>query len=105
MTAPNVRNEQIRTLYSQSLPVLFANVANAMIVSAALWSFVELTNVGMPYILRSVLLGILFVTAFFLMKDLGFTPAPGKGAWKEVRLVIRHSLDQGWRNPPSTPPQ
>ena len=62
----------------------------------------QLTNVGVPYVLRSVLLGVLFVTAFFLMKDLGFTPAPAStsGAWAEVRLVIRHSLDQGWRNPP-----
>jgi MFS family permease len=62
----------------------------------------QLTNVGVPYILRSALLGILFVTAFVLMKDLGFTPAPAStsGAWAEVRLVVRHSLDQGWRNPP-----
>jgi MFS family permease len=61
----------------------------------------QLTNVGVPYVVRSALLGVLFVTAFFLMKDLGFTPAPAStsGAWAEVRLVLRHSLDQGWRSP------
>src|SRR4051812_19903243 len=36
MTAA-VRSEQVRTLYSQSVPVLLANVVNAAIVSAALW--------------------------------------------------------------------
>jgi PAS domain S-box-containing protein len=33
-----VRGEQVRTLYRQSSPVLLANVANALIVSIALWS-------------------------------------------------------------------
>jgi MFS family permease len=60
----------------------------------------QLTNLGVPYILRSLMLGILFLAAFFLMKDLGFTPDPGKGAWTEVRRVVRESLDHGWRNPP-----
>jgi MFS family permease len=62
----------------------------------------QVTNVGVPYVLRSALLGVLFVTAFVLMKDLGFTPAPAStaSAWAEVRLVVRHSLDQGWRDPP-----
>jgi PAS domain S-box-containing protein len=33
-----VRSEQVRTLYSQSAPVLLANVLNAVIVCIALWS-------------------------------------------------------------------
>jgi signal transduction histidine kinase/CheY-like chemotaxis protein len=33
-----VRGEQIRTLYDQSRPVLLANVLNAAVISAALWS-------------------------------------------------------------------
>jgi two-component system cell cycle sensor histidine kinase/response regulator CckA len=33
-----VRAEQIRTLYGQSVPVLSANVINALIISCALWS-------------------------------------------------------------------
>jgi MFS family permease len=60
----------------------------------------QFTNLGVPYIVRSVLLGITLVTAFVLMKDLGFTPAPGKGPLVEVRRVIKASLDNGWRNPP-----
>jgi signal transduction histidine kinase/ActR/RegA family two-component response regulator len=38
MTQGAVRGEQIRTLYQQSRPVLLANVANALIVSATLWN-------------------------------------------------------------------
>jgi signal transduction histidine kinase/CheY-like chemotaxis protein len=38
MTQGSVRAEQVKTLYGQSLPVLSANVINAAIVSAVLWS-------------------------------------------------------------------
>jgi MFS family permease len=72
----------------------------AMLAGSVGGGFVaQLTNIGVPYVLRSVLLGVLFVTAFFLMKDLGFTPASTSGARAEVRLVLKHSLDQGLRNP------
>jgi signal transduction histidine kinase/CheY-like chemotaxis protein len=37
MTDAAVRSEQIKTLYSQSVPILLANVLNAIIVSATLW--------------------------------------------------------------------
>jgi predicted MFS family arabinose efflux permease len=60
----------------------------------------QLTNLGMPYIVRSVLLGLTLAVAFVWMKDLGFTPSVGKGWVEEVRGVIRASLDNGWRKPP-----
>jgi MFS family permease len=60
----------------------------------------QYTSLGVPYIVRSVLLGLTFVAAFVLMKDLGFTPSRGKGLGAEVREVIKASLDNGWRNPP-----
>jgi predicted MFS family arabinose efflux permease len=60
----------------------------------------QYTSLGVPYIVRSVLLGLTFLTAFLLMKDLGFTPSRGKGFGAEVRQVIKASLDHGWRNPP-----
>jgi PAS domain S-box-containing protein len=37
--AEQVRAEQVRTLYRQSTPVLLANVFNAIVISAALWSY------------------------------------------------------------------
>jgi MFS family permease len=60
----------------------------------------QATSLGVPYILRSVLLGLTLVTAFIWMKDLGFTPQRGKGLTAEVRELVRASIDNGWRNPP-----
>ena len=34
----------------------------------------QLTNLGVPYVLRAVMLGFALLTAFVLMRDLGFTP-------------------------------
>ena len=58
------------------------------------------TNLGTPYILRSMLLGLTLVVASVWMKDLGFTPARREGLFREVRKVLNASLDNGWRNPP-----
>lgn len=60
----------------------------------------QMTNLGVPYLLRSLLLGLTFLAAFFLMHDLGFTPARGKGPLLEVRRVAQASIDEGWRKPP-----
>ena len=72
--------------------MLTGSVAGGVIAQA--------TNLGVPYIIRSVFLGLTLVAAFFLMKDLGFTPARGKGPLQEVRVVLKATLDNGWRNPP-----
>jgi MFS family permease len=73
----------------------------AMLAGSVAGGFVaQLTNLGVPYVLRSALLGITFAAAFFLMKDLGFNPDQSKGALAEVRRVLRQSVNHGWRNPP-----
>jgi MFS family permease len=60
----------------------------------------QVTNLGVPYIIRSVLLGLTLVAALLWMKDLGFTPARGKRLWPEVRKLVGESVENGWRNPP-----
>ena len=60
----------------------------------------QVTDLGVPYIIRSVFLGLTLAAAFFLMKDLGFTPERGKGPLDEVRRVLKATRDYGWRNPP-----
>ncbi len=73
----------------------------AMLTGSVAGGFVaQVTNLGMPYIVRSALLGLTLVAAFVFMKDLGFTPTRGKSVKDEVRTVIRESLDNGWRKPP-----
>jgi MFS family permease len=73
----------------------------AMLVGSAAGGVVaQLTNLGVPYLIRSALLGLTLIAAFLLMHDLGFTPNRGKAPLVEVRRVLRESLDAGWRNPP-----
>lgn len=73
----------------------------AMLAGSVAGGFIaQMTNLGVPYVLRSVLLGLTLVVAFFLMHDLGFTPARGKGLLAEIRRVAQASVDQGWRKPP-----
>jgi MFS family permease len=58
------------------------------------------TNLGVPYILRSVALGLTFVVAFVFMKDWGFTRKPGKHPLREMRQLVRLSTRYGLGNPP-----
>jgi MFS family permease len=60
----------------------------------------QFTNLGVPYVLRSVVLGLTLFAAAVWMKDLGFTPARGKGVLREVRTLVRASVDNGLGNPP-----
>jgi MFS family permease len=73
----------------------------AMLTGSIAGGFIaQVTNLGVPYIIRSVLLGLTLVAAFLWMKDLGFTPDRSKGVLLEVRRLLRDSIDSGWRNPP-----
>lgn len=60
----------------------------------------QVTNLGVPYILRSVVLLINFATAFFLMKDLGFIPRKPKNPISEMKVIFKKSIDNGLKNPP-----
>jgi len=73
----------------------------AMLSGSVAGGFIaQATNLGVPYILRAVLLGITLLTAFFLMKDIGFTPQKGVGPVREMRKIVRASVENGWRRPP-----
>lgn len=60
----------------------------------------QFTNLGVPYILRCFVLILNFATAFFFMKDLGFTPAKAKNPLKQMRQIFKSSIDNGLKNPP-----
>ncbi len=73
----------------------------AMLTGSVAGGFVaQITNLGVPYIMRAGMLGLTLVAAFVLMKDLGFTPSRGTGPVAEVKKVLNASLDSGWRKPP-----
>jgi MFS family permease len=60
----------------------------------------QTTNLGVPYILRALLLVLNFVFALALMKDLGFRPAHSKHPIREVKKIFAGSIKHGLRNPP-----
>jgi MFS family permease len=60
----------------------------------------QATNLGVPYILRAVMLAVTLVIALRFMHDLGFTPRAEANVVTQVRTVFRGSVDGGLRNPP-----
>ena len=73
----------------------------AMLGGSVTGGFVaQVTNLGVPYLLRGILLGLTLGFAFFAMRDLGFTPDHGAGPIKEMKRIARASIDNGWRKPP-----
>lgn len=68
--------------------------------SVAGGALAQVTNLGVPYLVRAGLLAAVFVVAYAAMRDEGFTPHRGGGPVQEMRTVVTASLDHGWRNPP-----
>ena len=60
----------------------------------------QVTNLGVPYVLRAVMLGLTFAVAWRSMHDIGFVPTKGGSVTHEMRGIVRSSLDHGLRNPP-----
>jgi MFS family permease len=60
----------------------------------------EQTSLAVPFVLRGLILVVMFVVAYGLMRDLGFTPAAREGGIpREVRNIASASIDYGWRVP------
>src|SRR5919198_2077240 len=57
------------------------------------------TNLGVPFLLRGLILVVMFVVAFRLMHDVGFTPERGGRPLAEMRRIAADSIDYGWRVP------
>lgn len=60
----------------------------------------QVTNLGVPYILRIVFLALTFIAAFILMHDVGFTPKRRESVSTEVGHILKASLKYGLHNPP-----
>jgi MFS family permease len=59
----------------------------------------QVTNLGVPFVLRAVILAAMFAVAFGLMHDIGFTPRRGGRPLPEMRRIFHSSVDQGLRVP------
>lgn len=60
----------------------------------------QVTNLGVPYILRAIMLALTFLVAFMLMRDVGFTPGKSASVLRAMRSIVTSSFDHGLRNPP-----
>jgi MFS family permease len=56
-------------------------------------------SLGAPFILRAVVLAVMFVVAFRLMFDVGFTAEKGGRPLAEMRKIAVASIEYGWRVP------
>ena len=60
----------------------------------------QVTNLGVPFLMRVGVLVVMFFVAARTMRDLGFTPEPSRASAREVKKVFDASIDYGLRNPP-----
>ena len=57
------------------------------------------TSLGVPCVVRGVILAVVFVFAYRVMHDLGFTPRKGGRPLAEMRAIASASIEYGWRVP------
>lgn len=72
----------------------------AMLTGSVAGGFIaQVTNLGVPFLLRGAILVVMFVVAFRLMHDIGFTPETGGRPLAEMRKIAAASIEYGWRVP------
>jgi MFS family permease len=57
------------------------------------------SSLGVPFVLRGLILIAMFAAAFKLMHDIGFAPEKGGRPLTEMRKIASASIDYGWRVP------
>jgi MFS family permease len=68
--------------------------------SAAGGVIAQITDLGVPFLLRVGVLLAMFGVAFLLMHDVGFTPERSSHPLQATRAVLTASIDSGLKNPP-----
>jgi MFS family permease len=70
----------------------------AMLTGSVAGGFIaQQTSLGVPFVLRGLVLIVMFVVAFRLMHDIGFTPEKGGRPLSEMQKVASDSIEYGWR--------
>ena len=60
----------------------------AMLAGSVAGGFIaQQTNLGVPFVVRGAILVVMFVVAFWLMRDIGFTPEKGGRPLAEMRKI------------------
>ncbi|HZA89576.1 MAG TPA: MFS transporter [Solirubrobacterales bacterium] len=71
-----------------------------MLTGSAAGGFIaQQASLGVPFVLRGLILIVMFAAAFRLMHDVGFTPDKGGRPLAEMRKIASASIEYGWRVP------
>jgi len=81
-----------RALMVSGIAMLVGSTAGGVIAQA--------TDLGVPFLLRVGVLLAMFGVAFWLMRDVGFTPERSPHPLRASRDVLSASIDNGLKNPP-----
>jgi MFS family permease len=72
----------------------------AMLTGSVAGGFIaQQFSLGTPFVLRALVLVVMFGVAFRLMHDVGFAPEKGGRPLTEMRRIASSSIDYGWRVP------
>lgn len=93
------------TSYQGSLETVFGRAqivgGVAMLSGSVLGGVIaQVTNLGVPFLLRGAILLLMFIVAALLMRDLGFTPDRSESPLRATRTVLRASIRYGLGDPP-----
>ena len=70
----------------------------AMLAGSVAGGFIaQWWSLGVPFVLRAVVLVVMFGVAWRVMRDIGFTPVQGEHPLSEMRRIAGASVEYGWR--------
>jgi MFS family permease len=71
-----------------------------MLVGSVAGGFIaQLTNLGVPYVVRAAVLLVMFVLAMAMMHDLGFTPDRDTAPVAQIKQIVASSMEYGLKVP------
>ncbi|MGM1028908.1 MAG: MFS transporter [Actinomycetota bacterium] len=87
----------LETVFGRSLIVSGAAMLSGSVLGGVI---AQLTDLGVPFLIRAGVLVAMIVVAGLLMRDLGFTPDRSEGPIRATRTVLRASWRHGLGNAP-----
>jgi MFS family permease len=87
---------EIETVFGRGQIVTGAGMLTGSVAGGFIAAQISL---GAPFVLRGVVLAVMFVVAFRMMHDVGFTPDKGGRPLAEMRKIAEASIEYGWRVP------
>jgi MFS family permease len=87
---------QLEGVFSRGQVIMGAMTLSGSVAGGFL---AQLTNLGVPYLIRTAILIGMFALALIMMHDLGFTPARGDRPLAEVKRIVQSSVENGLKVP------